>query len=1109
MNRAMMVLAVVAALCLGAATQAFALGIGVGRSPAPPAAIVNDGAHPELYNWQIEYSTTPDHYIEFILDPHGVMVKCVYHDLSGWTENLVAPWTQCSYVNESATWPQPSPVAGSSLWLPAAGAPLGRYEIRIQFFSLQGGETWEAEGAVTFYVAQATGGLRFLKYNDLDADGVRDAGEPGIAGWRISFKDPFGTSFNRLTDASGLVTEAGVPIGKYEVWEGTKVDWTNSTPIATSGMVLTDQVTPFEFGNYRTGSIGDTVWFDNDKDAFLDADENGIEGVQVKLLMDADDDGTFESLIATETTDAYGWYLFDSLPTGNYLVDVDEATLPPGQLVLTTPPEPKEVPLAPEENFLDADFGYYVCVPETCNGLDDDCDGEVDEDFPLGQACDGTDSDLCANGHFECTPQVLCRGAGCTAEPVVCANDVPSDIQEVCDGADNDCDGETDEGFGVGDACDGTDSDECENGTLTCTADGTGTECVNETVEGMTEVCNAFDDDCDGAVDEDFPLGQACDGPDSDLCPNGVLICAPAMCRDPSQCPSTTVLCSDETPSDVVEVCDLVDNDCDGSVDEELGTTTCGLGVCTITVENCVDGELVPCSPPAAGTEVCDDGLDNDCDGNLDENCFCPRTIGYWKTHEEAWPVEEITIGGVTYSKADAIDTILKQANSKDATKMLAAQLVAAKLNVLSGGPLSIQGVIDDADAFLVEHPYGSDPKGADRDYALSLKDQLDAYNSSNDYPWCECEPECAGGECGPDGCGGSCGNCADGWECAADQSCVCVPVDEICDGKDNDCDTAIDEGLGSTTCGVGACVVSVDNCVGGQVQVCLPGTPGTEVCDLVDNDCDGVADEDLGVSTCGVGACSVAVLNCVDGQVQECVPGTPTAETCDLLDNDCDGVADEDLGTTSCGVGECLASVDNCIGGVAQTCVPGLPGTEVCDDRDNDCDGLADEDLGTTTCGIGECVVTVDNCVGGVAQTCVPGLPGTEVCDGRDNDCDGVADEDLGTTTCGVGECLATVENCAGGEAQACVPGEATIEECDLKDNDCDGATDEDLGTTTCGVGECLAAVENCVRRCTDLRSRHARCRDLRLEGQRLRPTRGRRPRKYDLRRWRLPGNG
>jgi hypothetical protein len=70
------------------------------------------------------------------------------------------------------------------------------------------------------------------------------------------------------------------------------------------------------------------------------------------------------------------------------------------------------------------------------------------------------------------------------------------------------------------------------------------------------------------------------------------------------------------------EICDGEDNNCDGFIDEDLGTTTCGLGVCQVTVDNCVAGEEQVCTPnPGAATDEVCDGEDNNCDGATDEVC--------------------------------------------------------------------------------------------------------------------------------------------------------------------------------------------------------------------------------------------------------------------------------------------------------------------------------------------------------------------------------------------------------------------------------------------------------------------------------------------------------
>jgi len=85
------------------------------------------------------------------------------------------------------------------------------------------------------------------------------------------------------------------------------------------------------------------------------------------------------------------------------------------------------------------------------------------------------------------------------------------DAPELCDGGDNDCDKQKDDEFPVGQSCDSNDSDKCKNGTFTCTPDGKGVECVNESPKDVVEVCNSgLDEDCDGLTDENQEGAGGC-----------------------------------------------------------------------------------------------------------------------------------------------------------------------------------------------------------------------------------------------------------------------------------------------------------------------------------------------------------------------------------------------------------------------------------------------------------------------------------------------------------------------------------------------------------------------------------------------------------------------
>jgi hypothetical protein len=107
-----------------------------------------------------------------------------------------------------------------------------------------------------------------------------------------------------------------------------------------------------------------------------------------------------------------------------------------------------------------------------------------------------------------------------------------------------------------------------------------------------------------------------------------------------------------------------------------------------------------------------------------DNGCF--RTPGYWKNHD--WPVDELMLGGVAMSR-DALMEILWSPVGGDATVILAKHTIAAKLNVISGSDSSIQDTIDEADAYLMEHPVFSHPSGDDKHEGLAIKDILVAYN--------------------------------------------------------------------------------------------------------------------------------------------------------------------------------------------------------------------------------------------------------------------------------------------------------------------------------------------------------------------------------------------
>ncbi len=242
-------------------------------------------------------------------------------------------------------------------------------------------------------------------------------------------------------------------------------------------------------------------------------------------------------------------------------------------------------------------------------GAQADCDDLDKQIFPGAiEVCNGKDDDC--NGQ---TDESLVAPAGTCLVKGVCGNPLPdgkpvahcdgkggfsctypygyeSVSETLCDGFDNDCDGLTDEG-------------------LTNACGGCGAVPV--------EACNALDDDCDGTTDDVGDLPQACTA--TGICAQAKTVCAAGKlgCEMPLGHEATETLCDGQ------------DNDCDGQTDEELGKgldCTKGTGICAAkgnlhcgTAGKVVCELFDPANVRKPETELCGDGKDNNCDGFTDE----------------------------------------------------------------------------------------------------------------------------------------------------------------------------------------------------------------------------------------------------------------------------------------------------------------------------------------------------------------------------------------------------------------------------------------------------------------------------------------------------------
>ena len=168
----------------------------------------------------------------------------------------------------------------------------------------------------------------------------------------------------------------------------------------------------------------------------------------------------------------------------------------------------------------------------------------------------------------------------------------------------------------------------CHEGTKTCNATGSAYgACVGQIVPTQETVCDDRDSDCDGVLYE----ACSCVPGSSQACYTG-----PAGTQDVGICRAGTKTCNaagsgyGDCVGEVVptqEVCNNLDDDCDGAVDDGIvgigaACSTGKLGVCAAGTTQCQSGAIVCNQNIQPQTEICD-GLDNDCNGVVDNGATC------------------------------------------------------------------------------------------------------------------------------------------------------------------------------------------------------------------------------------------------------------------------------------------------------------------------------------------------------------------------------------------------------------------------------------------------------------------------------------------------------
>jgi len=455
------------------------------------------------------------------------------------------------------------------------------------------------------------------------------------------------------------------------------------------------------------------------------------------------------------------------------------------------------------------------------------------------------------------------------------------------------------------------------------------------------------------------------------------------------------------------------------------GTSTCSNGSCSCSV--------VADNVTNALAEACN-GVDDDCDGQTDEVDAQGCTPYY--TDEDG---DGYGAGTTTCRCAKGETDVTKNGDCDDKKK-----------STFPSAKEACNGVDDNCDSKT--------------DEGFTFKDYDDGVKNLDDA------------------CGA--GVCANGKvQCAIDNlSAVCSTggnaTSESCDGKDNDCNGIVDNGMepkavffkdadgdtygggsGSLQCGpFNGYVVQVDgDCNDGNDSV-YPGA--TEKCNGVDDDCDAQMDEGYTVKdydgstkklgeTCGTGVCANGKVEClINGSAAVCSSSAMAdSETCDEKDNNCDGKTDESVQTAfykdadgdtygdatksvwMCALPSGYSKNDKDCDDANKASFP--VATELCDGADNDCDGDTDEGcdddmdgfcdnsmpfLPTAACKEGDCNDAEGNINPDKA----------DVCDNVDNNCDGQKDkksDGKGGMISSCNQCLNVIEVACGQEYEVVWP--------------------------------------------------------------------------------------
>ncbi len=541
----------------------------------------------------------------------------------------------------------------------------------------------------------------------------------------------------------------------------------------------------------------------------------------------------------------------------------------------------------------DNDPNSYPGSTEVCDGVDNDCDSQVDEGFDVDMdgftTCDGDCDDNNANV-FPGNTEVTCNGIDDDCDPLTLdeidndgdgvsactdcndndASIFPGNTETACNGVDDDCDPNT---------LDGPDAD--GDGVSACAGDCDDND-PNVYPGNVETTCNGIDDDCDA---------NTLDTPDNDG--DGSTVCDDCNDSDPLIYPGAT------------ETCNGVDDDCDNSVDEGVqsifyadadndgygdpNNSTMACSAPNGYVSNNDDCDDTDANVNPAATETCN-GVDDDCDFAVDEGV---QSIFYANADSDGY--------GDPVNSTMACSTPSGYVSNNDDCDDTDANVSPAATEVCDGVDNDCDFAVDEGVQSIFYADADSDGYG-DPDNSTTACNAPNGYVGNND-------------------------------DCDDTDANVSPAATETCNGVDDDCDFAVDEGVqtvfyaDSDSDGYGdpdnstmAC--SAPNGYVGDNSDCNDADANvnpavTEVCDGIDNDCDNQIDEGCGNNTY-------------------------------YADNDNDGYGDPDNSTTASSPPVGYVSDNSDCDDTDANINPAA--TEVCNGTDDDCDGQVDENLSGQT---------------------------------------------------------------------------------------------------------------------------------------------------------------